>query len=153
MISVRLASRLRAAGLAWRPRQFDFFHIPDRDLDERVFVIADLSADVQPLADGIAAITFNGAVEWSLDYILQQDVVWLPTEAQIRARLGEALQALERTEGEYVCVISHEGVTERYPATSASDAYGEALLALLARGASLADIDRGPADPSPRSVH
>ncbi len=134
MISVQLATRLHAAGLSWRPRQFDFFHIPDRDLDERVFVIADLSVDVQPLADGIAAITFNGAVEWSLDYILQQDVVWLPTEEQVRVRLGDALVRLERDAGGFVCVIRHREGDERFPAASAADAYGAALLALIERG-------------------
>lgn len=131
MISVPLAKQLRAAGLEWRPRQFDFFHIPDRDLDERVFVIADLSVDIQPLADGIAAITFNGAVEWSLDYILQQDVVWMPTEGQLRHALGEALRSLEFRHGEWACAVSRSGSVERHVAATAPDAYGFALLALL----------------------
>ncbi|MEX2280527.1 MAG: pilus assembly protein CpaE [Acidimicrobiia bacterium] len=129
MISVPLAKQLRAAGLDWQPRRFDFFHIPDRDLDERVFVIADLSVDVQPLADGIAAITFNGAVEWSLDYILQQDVVWMPTEAQLRSLLGDRITSLQRSEDGWICVVDHP--VERHDAATASDAYGKALLAIL----------------------
>ena len=128
MISVPLAKQLRAAGLKWQPRQFDHFHIPDRGLDDRTFVIADLTVDVQPLADGLAAITFNGAVEWSLDYILQQDVVWVPSEDQIREALGEAFSTLERTNGRYVCV-TQDG--ERHEAPTASDAYGLAMLAKL----------------------
>jgi len=127
MLSVALACRLRDAGLVWRPRLFDFFHIPDRDFD-RVFVIADLSVDVQRLADGIAAITFNGAVEWSLDYILQQDVVWMPTESQIRERLGASLEALERIDGGYVCRLVDGAAFE---AETAADAYGEAFLRIL----------------------
>lgn len=130
MISVGLAKELRAAGLTWRPRQFDHFHIPDRDLDDRTFVIADLTVDVQPLADGIAAITFNGAVEWSLDYILQQDVVWVPSEDQIREALGDRFASLERDNGRYVCITS-DG--ERHSADTASDAYGLAMLTHLRR--------------------
>lgn len=131
MISVALAKRLRAAGLTWRPRQFDFFHIPDRDLDERIFVIADLSVDVQPLADGIAAITFNGAVEWSQDYILQQDVVWLPTESQLRDRLGHALVSLERHQDGWTCIVDRVDGNTSHTASDASDAYALALLATL----------------------
>lgn len=140
MISVSLAKELRSAGLMWRPRQFDFFHIPDRDLDERIFVIADLSVDVQPLADGIAAITFNGAVEWSLDYILQQDVIWLPTEAQVRSFLGDRVQSLERTETGWACTIYPDpSGQERHVGPTASDAYGNALLTLLQNHEELPD--------------
>ncbi|HVR32321.1 MAG TPA: pilus assembly protein CpaE [Acidimicrobiia bacterium] len=135
MISVVLARQLRSAGLTWRPRQFDFFHIPDRDLDDRVFVIADLSVEVQPLADGIAAITFNGAVEWSLDYILQQDVVWMPTEAQIRSALGKRITALQRTDTGWCCVLDSAGGETRHHGPTAPDAYGRALLSVLSHGA------------------
>lgn len=131
MLSVGLAKELRAAGLTWRPRQFDFFHIPDRDLDHRLFVVADLSVDIQPLADGIAAITFNGAVEWSLDYILQQDVVWVPTESQLRERLGDHLLGLAQTDDTWECRIEIDGRAGHHQASSAEDAYGTALLALL----------------------
>ena len=131
MLSVGLAKELRAAGLVWRPRQFDFFHIPDRDLDDRLFVVADFSVDIQPLADGIAAITFNGAVEWSLDYILQQDVIWVPTESQLRERLGDRLQGLSMSDGVWECTIEVDGRTERHQAVSAEDAYGTALLSVF----------------------
>ncbi|MDH3540874.1 MAG: pilus assembly protein CpaE, partial [Acidimicrobiia bacterium] len=69
MISVELAQVLRDRGLTWRPARYDVFFIPERGLDERVFVLADMTVDIQRLAGG-AAITFNGAVEWSLDSIL-----------------------------------------------------------------------------------
>lgn len=134
MISVALAKELRAVGLEWHPRRFDFFHIPDRDLDDRVFVIADLSVELQPLADGISAIAFNGAVEWSLDYILQQDVVWMPTEDQLRHRLGSHLVALERTDDGWTCVIEADGVVEHHRAAGAADAYATAILSLEGRG-------------------
>lgn len=127
-VSVEMARRLRAAGLEWRPSLFDFFHIPDRHLDDEVFVIADLSVDVQRLGDGIAAITFNGAVEWSLDYILQQDVVWLPTESQLRELLGDRLISLGHSGDTWVCNAADEGGSRSYEASTAADAYGSALL-------------------------
>ncbi len=131
MISIELAKDLRAAGLVWKPSLFDFFHIPDRDLDDRKFVIADMSIDIQILADGIGAITFNGAVEWSLDYILTQDVIWLPTEAQLRELLADRFGGLERTETGYQVSVNDESGVRHFIGRSAPDAYGRALLEVL----------------------
>ncbi len=131
MISIELAKDLRAAGLVWKPSLFDFFHIPDRDLDDRKFVIADMSIDIQILADGIGAITFNGAVEWSLDYILTQDVIWLPTEAQLRELLADRFGGLERTETGYQVSVNDESGVRHFDGRSAPDAYGRALLEVL----------------------
>ena len=128
MISVDLAKRLRAAGLSWRPESGDRFHIPDRYLDDETFLIADLSVYVTTLADGIGAINFNGTSEWAMDHILTQDVVWLPTETQLRERLGARFGGLEPCPGGYRCTID-DGRT--FSATEASDAYGLALLAVL----------------------
>ena len=85
MISVELARVLRDSGLEWRPARYDVFFIPDRGLEDRVFVLADMTIDVQPLAGG-ATITFNGAVEWSLDSILHGEVVWLPKYSSARRK-------------------------------------------------------------------
>jgi hypothetical protein len=133
MISVELARLLREKGLVWRPARYDVFFIPDRGLDDRVFVLADMMIDVQPLA-GEAAITFNGAVEWSLDSILHGQVVWLPTEAQLRSLLGERLVALTRDAGEYICAVDIGDQIAEYADAGASNAYGRAVLALLERG-------------------
>jgi hypothetical protein len=130
MISVELARVLRDSGLEWRPARYDVFFIPDRGLEDRVFVLADMTIDVQPLAGG-ATITFNGAVEWSLDSILHGEVVWLPTEAQLRSLLGERLVALTRDNGEYVCAVNVDGAIAEYRDAGASNAYGQAVLALL----------------------
>lgn len=130
MISVELARVLRDRGLVWRPARYDVFFIPDRGLDDRVFVLSDMTIDVQHLAGG-AAITFNGAVEWSLDSILHGDVVWLPTEAQLRSLLGERFVALTRDGGEYVCAVDLGDEIVEYRDTGASNAYGQALLALV----------------------
>ncbi len=133
MISVELARVLRDSGLEWRPARYDVFFIPDRGLDDRVFVLADMAIDVQPLAGGIA-ITFNGAVEWSLDSILHGEVVWLPTEAQLRSLVGKRLVALTRDAGEYVCAIDDGDAIAEYRDAGASNAYGQAILALLELG-------------------
>ena len=133
MISVDLARQLRDNGLQWRPARYDVFFIPDRNLDDRVFVLADMMIDVQPLA-GEAAITFNGAVEWSLDSILHGHVVWLPTEAQLRSLIGERLVALTRDAGEYICAVDVGDEIAEYSDAGASNAYGRAVLALLENG-------------------
>ncbi len=133
MISVELARVLRDSGLEWKPARYDVFFIPDRGLDDRVFVLSDMTIDIQPLAGG-AAITFNGAVEWSLDSILHGEVVWLPTEAQLRSLIGERLVALTRDGGEYVCAVDVGNEIAEYRDAGASNAYGQAVLALFELG-------------------
>ncbi len=137
LIRVGLARRLREAGLVWTPAWHDFFAIPDSNLDERVFVLSDMAIDVQ-IQQGWPALTFNGAVEWSLDYVLQADAVWLPTESQLRHMLqvrlaGEAQPAVTlvcRPDG-FECRVQQQGRQRIFTAIEAADAYGEALLYLL----------------------
>jgi hypothetical protein len=131
VLSIQLAKELRRAGLIWKPALFDFFHIPDRDLDNRKFVIADMSIDIQILADGIGAITFNGAVEWSLDYILTQDVIWLPTEAQLREILADSFTGLQRTDLGYRVSVATASGEGHFDGPTAADAYGKAVLSVL----------------------
>ena len=130
MISFDLARRLQHQNLEWTPALHDKFMIPDRDLDDRVFVIAELTIDVEQVG-GHATIMFNGAVEWSLDYIFSQDVVWLPSEEQLRGRLGETFRALTPGDDGYRCEIDVDGMTVVFSAPDAADAYGQALLHLL----------------------
>ena len=130
MISFDLARRLQRQKLEWTPKLHDRFMIPDRDLDDRVFVIAELTIDVEQVA-GHATIMFNGAVEWSLDYIFSQDVVWLPSEEQLRELLGDAFVALSPSDEGFRCEIDVDGMTVVFSAEDASDAYGQALLHLL----------------------
>lgn len=132
MISQYLATALKEAGLAWDPGGHDRFVIPERDLDGDVFSINDLSIEVQELA-GRPSIMFNGTVEWALDWIHTGDVVWLPTEEQLRAALGSAFVALEASDEGFRCVIRMDGSTESFEAVTAVDAYGYALLASLER--------------------
>ena len=132
MISEYLATALKEAGLEWNPQGHDRFVIPERELDGDVFSINDLSIEVQKLA-GREAIMFNGTVEWALDWIHTGEVVWLPTEEQLRDALGRRFVALEATTSGYRCVIRIGDTTESFTATRAVDAYGQALLACLER--------------------
>lgn len=132
MISIDLGRKLRERGLPWTPALYDFFAIPEADLDGRVFVISDLTIDVERLA-GHATIMFNGAVEWSLDYILSQDAVWLPTESQLRGLLDDKLVSLSRgPAGDWRCEVSIDGMSMVFSAPDdAAEAYGNAVLHLL----------------------
>ncbi len=130
MISRSLAIRLRDAGLEWAPQPHDVFAIPDRDLDDRLFVVADLSTEIAEIA-GLRTITFNGVVEWSLDWILSEDVVWMPSEAQLRERVGANLVALVRTPDGYRCTVSVGSGTRHFDSAEAADAYAAALLELI----------------------
>lgn len=130
MISQYLATALKQSGLEWDPGGHDRFVIPERDLDGDVFSINDLSIEVRELA-GSPAIMFNGTVEWALDWIHTGEVIWLPTEEQLRHALGDRFIALEATNDGFRCVVRVVDSVERFEAASAVDAYGYALLACL----------------------
>ena len=137
MISLTLARELKACGLVWRPTLHDFFAIPDSDLDKRIFVVSDMMIDVQQLF-GREIITFNGAVEWSLDNIMMADAVWMPTESQLRehvqARLlneSDPQLHLVGQEGKYRCQLLSGERAAIFEAFDASEAYGRALLHLI----------------------
>ncbi|HSK90184.1 MAG TPA: hypothetical protein VK875_02620 [Euzebyales bacterium] len=128
MISIGLARSLRDAGLRWEPTSGDRFFIPDRDLDDQIFAISEMTVDVRPTPGG-RVIAFNGTVEWALDAIMQREVVWLPDEGQLRERLGDRFIALERVAGGgFRCVVDFDGQRMEYRAGDAADAYGRAVL-------------------------
>lgn len=137
MLSLTLAEELKKAGLTWTPAKLDFFAIPERGLDDGVYVISDMTVLVEVL-NGQLAVTFHGAVEWALDHMLIADLVWLPTETQLREQLeqrliGEpepALQLISAADG-YRCEIHFRGERLTFEAFGASEAYGLALLHLL----------------------
>src|SRR5438445_11668739 len=95
MISVGLARRLRDAGLRWDPAPGDGFVVADRDMDDEVFTLSDMTVDVHRHATG-TVIGFNGTVEWALDSVEAQDTVWLPSETQLREKLGGTVRGLTR---------------------------------------------------------
>jgi hypothetical protein len=124
-----MATRLRDAGLAWRPAAGDRFVVPDRDLDDTSFVLSDMTVEVHELPKG-TVIGFNGTTEWALDDVDKDEALWLPREDQLRELLGPAFMRLDRVEGGYRVVVADEVLVE-YRASSAPDAYATALLATL----------------------
>jgi hypothetical protein len=46
VIGVHMAQQLREAGLGWKPAPGDRFAIPDRDLDQEVFVLSNMTIEV-----------------------------------------------------------------------------------------------------------
>jgi hypothetical protein len=136
MLSLVTARRLKEAGLEWHPALNDFFAIPEHGLDDRLFVIAEMPAAIAQL-QGQTVFTFQGAVEWALDFILTTDAVWLPTEAQLRLaledRLPEPRLSLTVTPDGYTVTLDPEGRPPAFRASAAEEAYAAALLHVLGR--------------------
>jgi hypothetical protein len=137
MISLNLARQLKAAGLVWQATTNDFFAIPDRDMDDRLFVLSDIQARLD-IFRGWPVVTFHGTAEWALDYILTSEVVWLPREEQLREELLSHLSQEAGVElflilkkNLYTCSLSWQGKLQQTTAPSAADAYGMALLQIL----------------------
>ena len=132
IVSIELARELRAAGLAWVPVRGDHFVVPDRGMDDDVFVLSDMTIEVHDFATG-PVIGFNGTTEWALDSLDQQAALWLPTEGQHRTLLGAALRRLERTDAAYVVTVGVDaaGTEGTAEAATAPNAYARALLDLV----------------------
>ena len=142
MITLHLARQLKEAGLVWMTNTNDFFAIPDRGLDDKVFVLADMMAYTE-LVQGWPVVAFQGTAEWALDYILTSEVVWMPTEGQLRGALEgllfpaeqpEAQLQLIRTPDGYVCLTASPAGTLSFSAPTAEEAYALALLHWLMAG-------------------
>ncbi len=129
-VSPPLARRLREAGLVWTPANGDRFVIPERDLEEHVFLISPMSVEVRESPSGLL-LTFNGAVEWALDAIVVGEAVWLPSEGQARERLGAAFAGLEAHEDGHRCTVATTAGPASFDAAEPADAYARALLHLL----------------------
>jgi hypothetical protein len=139
MISLSTALELKAAGLHWVPAILDFFAIPDRSMDDKVFVISDMLVTVD-LLQGLQVVSFQGASEWALDSLVTTDAVWLPSEAQLRQTLESALLEAGLTELRLVaglngcrCEFMHHGELHSFEDQDASEAYAAGLLYLLKR--------------------
>jgi hypothetical protein len=138
VISVDLAQRLQAAGLAWTPAAGDRFVVPGRGIDDQAFVLSDMTVEVHDLPTG-PIIGFNGTTEWALDSLEMREVVWLPREAQLREALGESFLRLEAVPGGFAvvtCEGGDTGVQQRHVDLDAEDSYARALLARLETGTS-----------------
>ena len=133
MITRDQAVALSDRGLRWSPVSGDRFHVPDRDLDDEVFVVSGMSVEVSDLPSG-REIRFNGTVEWALDSIAQSEVVWLPREDQLRSALGERFVRLEQLEAGtrgFAVVLAGPGGEQRHVDIDAERAYARALLSVL----------------------
>ena len=149
-IDLELGLALRAAGLRWDPAPGDHFVVPDRDLDDTVFVLSHMVVEVIDTPVG-PMLAFNGTTEWALDSIEVTEAVWLPLEHQLRTLLGEAFVSLEivpsddpATRGYAVTaragrtgqpgpVTPADDTTERFVDVTAAAAYARALVALSRR--------------------
>ena len=131
MIGVHLARQLREAGLAWKPALGDRFAIPDRDLDEEVFVLSNMTIQVHTMPEG-RVIGFNGTTEWALDDVELEEAIWLPREDQLRELLGGTLRALRRAEAGWDVDVTLLGEDRTFTAATPEEAYAAALLHLLA---------------------
>jgi hypothetical protein len=137
MISLSMARQLKDAGLTWIPAMHDYFAVPDRGLDDHIFVINDIMAYVE-IRNNLPMVTFHGSAEWALDYLLTSDVIWLPKEDQLRMTVmrllsteqGPALLLASTGDG-YRLEIQQQGDRFAFEAPEASEAYAAALLYLL----------------------
>lgn len=137
MISMQLAQELKEAGLVWRMNIHDFFAIPDRNMDGSLFVLSDMMAYMD-LIKGWPVVSFHGTSEWALDYILSNEVVWMPTESQLRQELlrllaqqGTPKVTLTQNGSGAICDIDMGGEAVRFTAEDAAEAYGRSLLHML----------------------
>lgn len=124
----RLRRLLEQQGRPWEPRAGDRFRVPDRDLDDAVFVVAEMTIEVVEAVGG-PVIRFNGTTEWALDSIAAADVIWLPWEHQLRGLLGDDFARLERLPGPaggYAVTLADD---RRFVHVTAEDAYLAAVLA------------------------
>lgn len=139
MISLSLAKKLKEAGLSWTPSKNDFFAIPDRGLDDSIFVINEMTA-IPAMIRGQLAVTFHGSVEWALDHVMVGELVWLPTETQLRELLEEYLIGeteptlmLVSTPDGYHCEVRYQDELLSFEAFGVSEVYGLILLDILKR--------------------
>jgi hypothetical protein len=134
VIGVQLAQRLREAGLSWKPALGDRFAIPDRDLDDEVFVLSNMTIQVHKVPEG-RVIGFNGTTEWALDDVELEEAIWLPREDQLRELLGGTFRGLRRDPTGFEVTTELLGEQRSFEGPSAEEAYASALLHLLAAAA------------------
>ncbi len=131
MLNIELAQQLKSAGLTWTPSSGDRFVVPVEDMEERVFILSDVTADIHRFESG-DLIGFNGTTEWALDSIEQERVVWFPREDQLRELLGAAFSRLEQVSGGYAVTATGAGGVEGcFVDIDPERAYARALLSRL----------------------
>jgi hypothetical protein len=138
MLDPELAMQLKQAGLEWQPKKRDNFMVPGGELNNEIFTINDQTILVETIK-GQNTVTFHGSAEWALDDVLLADVVWLPSETQLREavqlRVGgdTASVTLQWSVIGYRCTLVHQEQEYIFQAASAEAVYAQALLFLLKR--------------------
>jgi hypothetical protein len=130
VISLELARRLREAGLRWTPTSGDRFAVAQSEMANDVFTVSEMVVDLHELSDG-TVIGFNGTVEWALDSVALERTIWLPSEGQLRERLGNTFRRLEPSDGRWRVTTSVLGRDSVHEHEDAAEAYGLALLELI----------------------
>lgn len=109
------------------PRPGDRFIIPNKEMDDEVFHVAEMTIEVHT-HQGTGVVKFNGTTEWALDSIPADNVLWLPREDQLRELLAERFIALEHQDDEWVVTYRDGDRNRRSRAAEAEDAYALAVL-------------------------
>jgi hypothetical protein len=123
MISRELAERL-SPYLAWQPQNGDRFYIPRPEIAESVFTMSDMVVELL-VRNGESRFHFNGTVEWALDSVESDAVVWLPREEQLRDLIGSYFLSLDSSSAGFEVTVNGQARAE------AADAYALALLYVL----------------------
>jgi len=129
VLSLATAAALRAAGLRWTPAPGDRFVVADRDMDDEVFVVSDLTIEARDYPTG-RILAFNGTTEWALDSVAVEQALWLPWEGQLREALAEAFAGLRRAPAGYE--VGRRDGAEGLAWTAARDVEEAYALAVLA---------------------
>jgi len=132
VISRELATEL-APVLSWTPKNGDQFFIPRPEIADSVFTLSDMVVELVT-QHRETRFHFNGTVEWALDSVESDAVVWLPREDQLRELIGSWFLSLDFGAGGFVVTVSGPGRAHHTdPEPVAADAYARALLYVLSR--------------------
>ncbi|MGR0318954.1 pilus assembly protein CpaE [Agromyces sp. ZXT2-3] len=136
MISRDLALQLRDAGLVWHPESGDRFQLDlpsdvEAEVEADTFTVSEMTIETRRYPTG-TILAFNGTTEWALDSVALADAVWLPREDQLRELLRATFRALRRLPDAYEVAVELAGEDRRFEHPDAAEAYGMALLALIA---------------------
>jgi hypothetical protein len=78
-----------------------------------------------------SVLAFNGTTEWALDSVGLDQALWLPREDQLRNLLGDRLELLRRTSGDWeVTYAGIDGTRHTLSDPDVECAYARALLTL-----------------------
>ena len=139
MISLALARKLRDAGVRWDPAPGDRFVVVDLGMDDEIFTLSEMTVELHEFPTG-KVIGFNGTVEWALDSVEAHNSVWLPSEAQLRDRLGGTFRRLSQTGAGFLVELEVAGRPCAFDSGDAAEAYGLALLYLAAGASAVSDV-------------